>query len=261
MPYLGGKVGLAERIIAAFPEHEHYVEPFCGSLAVLLAKRYVRHETVNDLDGKLMTFWRVLRDRPADLERACALTPHSRAEFDATRDIPDDLDELELARRIWVAYTQGRAGVRTGSGWRHDQDPAPLTTSMPGRMVGYVGRIASCAERLQRVSLECRPALDLIDRYGRHEGVLLYVDPPYLASTRVTGMYAVEMGEEPEHRELAEALKACRAAVVVLWLPVAAVRRAVRRLGQRQVRDRYRARERMERSHRGPLVEPEDRQP
>ena len=28
------------------------------------------------------------------------------------------------------------------------------------------------------------PALDVIERYGRAPGVLLYVDPPYLSSTR-----------------------------------------------------------------------------
>lgn len=78
--YYGGKTQLAERIVATLPPHKHYVEPFAGSLAVLLAKPPTTMETVNDLDGDLMTFWRVLRDRPADLIRACALTPHSRGE-------------------------------------------------------------------------------------------------------------------------------------------------------------------------------------
>jgi hypothetical protein len=50
------------------PEHTHYVEPFAGSLAVLLAKPRSKMETVNDLDQDLMTFWRVLRDRPDELE-------------------------------------------------------------------------------------------------------------------------------------------------------------------------------------------------
>ena len=56
-------------------------------------------ETVNDLDGDLMNFWRVLRDRPAELERACALTPHSRAEYLACYE--PATDDLERARRIW----------------------------------------------------------------------------------------------------------------------------------------------------------------
>ena len=56
-------------IAALLPAHRHYVEPYCGSLSVLLAKPPSNHETVNDLDCRLITFWRVLRDRPDDLAR------------------------------------------------------------------------------------------------------------------------------------------------------------------------------------------------
>ncbi|MCA1670926.1 MAG: hypothetical protein LC799_01530, partial [Actinobacteria bacterium] len=48
--YLGSKVTLAAAIACLLPPHEHYVEPYGGSLAVLLAKRPSRMETVNDLD-------------------------------------------------------------------------------------------------------------------------------------------------------------------------------------------------------------------
>ena len=77
MPYYGGKQRIADRIVATFPDHLHYVEPFAGGLSVLLAKEQSKLETVNDLDRHLVTFWRVLRDRPEDLMRVCTLTPHS----------------------------------------------------------------------------------------------------------------------------------------------------------------------------------------
>lgn len=217
IPYFGSKQLAAERIISAFPAHQHYVEPFGGSLSVLLAKPPVAVETVNDLDGKLMTFWRVLRDRPDDLARVCALTPHSRAEFAASGDLTDDLDDLEVARRVWVHLAQGRAGIRTATGWRFNIDPtAPQITSY---LRGYLARIAPAAQRLRSVSLECRPAVDVVADYGRREDVLLYVDPPYLASTRRPGAYAVEMGSDDEHRELAETLRACAASVVLSGYP------------------------------------------
>lgn len=212
--YYGGKTVLADRIVAALPAHEHYVEPFAGSLAVLLAKPRSRMETVNDLDGDLMLFWRTLRDRPAELIRACALTPHSRAEYLEAYDRPDELDDLERARRIWSVLAQGRTGTLRNTGWRFHIDPAGSSISMGSYMASYVHRMAAVAERLAGVSLEARPALELIEAYGSHPDVLLYVDPPYLGSTRARN-YRNEMGTEAEHRELAAALEACRATVVL----------------------------------------------
>ncbi len=214
MTYLGGKMRLADRLIALMPPHQHYVEPYAGSLAVLLAKPPAAHETVNDLDGDLVTFWRVLRDRPDDLARTCALTPHSRAEQAASYREDDDPDDIERARRVWVQLTQGRAAIRTRTGWRHYGDPADSTMSMPGYLAGYVARIHPAAARLARVSLECRPALDVIGSYGTHRNVLLYVDPPYLGETRSPGSYRHEMTDQ-DHRELAAALREARAAVVL----------------------------------------------
>jgi DNA adenine methylase len=214
--YFGGKTLLAPRIAALLPPHGHYVEPYAGGLSVLLAKRPSAMETVNDLDGAVVTFWRVLRDRPAELARVCALTPHSRAEYDASVAEMEPPDELETARRVWARLTQGRTGRLVRTGWRHYVHPAGSNASMPGYLRGYVDRLAPAAERLAGVSLECRPALDLIERYGQSPEVLLYVDPPYLGLTRANdNAYRCEMRTEGEHRELAAALRACSAAVVL----------------------------------------------
>jgi DNA adenine methylase len=214
VPYFGSKQRIAPWIASLLPEHGHYVEPFCGGLSVLLAKKPSPMETVNDLDGELMTFWRVLRDRSADLIRACALTPHSRAEHDAAYD-STPADDLETARRVWVRLVQGRGGTLRRTGWRHYVDPSASGTSMPGQFDGYVDRLAAAAERLHAVSLESLPALTLIGKYGAQRDVLLYVDPPYLGSTRAFANYRHEMRGEEQHRELAAALADCRATVVL----------------------------------------------
>src|SRR5207253_2855367 len=143
-------------IVELLPAHEHYVEPFAGSLAVLLKKPRSAMETVNDLDGDLMNFWQVLRDRPEDLARVCSLTPHSRAEHQAAYDL-DGLDDLERARRVWVCLSQGRNGTLRRTGWRFYEKPRG-GMSMPGYLGSYVDRIAPCAERLAGVSLEGRYA-------------------------------------------------------------------------------------------------------
>lgn len=219
--YFGGKLSLAGRIAALLPDHEHYVEPFAGSLAVLLAKQPSHMETVNDLDGSLMNFWRVLRERPGELERICALTPHSRAEHAAAREPAED--DLERARRVWVLLTQGRGGhTWRRTGWRYYQNPRGSDASMPDYLDAYVGRIAAAAERLRGVSLECRPAVEVIEAYGRHPGCLIYADPPYLRSTRTWtngNAYSAEMYTEAEHRELAAALNSARGGVVLSGYP------------------------------------------
>ena len=212
-PYFGGKTSQAARITPLLPAHDHYVEPFAGSLAVLLAKPRSKMETVNDLDGDLMTFWRVLRDQPEDLARACALTPHSRAEHDAAY-LLDAADDLERARRVWVVLTQGRAGTMRRTGWRFYRDPAGSTYSMPAYLNAYADRMELAAERIAGVSLECRDALAVVTEYGSHPDVLLYCDPPYLGSTRATN-YRHEMEGAGEHEALLSALFGCKASVVL----------------------------------------------
>lgn len=210
--YYGGKTMIANRIVDVLPPHDHYVEPFAGSLAVLLAKPASRYETANDLNGDLVTFWRVLRDRPDELIRACAMTPHARAEL--TSSYAPAVDDLEQARRVWVRLSQGRTSRMTPTGWCQVVKPG-VKASLPTYLAGYVGRMQAVADRLSNVSLECRPALELVEQFGAHDGVLIYADPPYLASTRNGTNYAHEMAGEEDHRALADALCRCRATVVL----------------------------------------------
>lgn len=215
--YYGSKVRVAARIVDLLPEHDAYVEPFCGSLAVLMAKRPGgRLEVVNDLDQDLMTFWRVLREQPAELELVCSLTPHSRAEYAACWPITEPVEDIERARRVWVKLAMGRGGFLRTTGWRFHEQAHGRTSSMPRTLMGYTSRFASAAERLRHVSLECLPAVDVIERYGRHSTNLLYVDPPYLGSERSHGNhYRHEMRTEADHRELAHALASAKSAVVL----------------------------------------------
>lgn len=217
--YYGGKQRVAERIVALMPAHSSYVEPYCGGLAVLMAKQPSKLETVNDLDGHLMNLWRVIRDDADEFARVCALTPHSRAEYLSCREITADLSPMERARRTWVRFVMGRSGGTGHKGWRFYSDPDGTNTAMPGYLRGYVSRIHPAMERLQNVSLECRPGLEVIRDYGRSRNALLYVDPPYLGATRNSMGYRHEMPAEDDHRQLADALHAARAAVLLSGYP------------------------------------------
>lgn len=212
--YYGGKTKLADQIADVLPEHTHYVEPFAGSLAVLLAKPRSKMETVNDLDGDLMNFWRVLRDQPQDLARVMDLTPHSRAEQTIAYGLTD-CDDLERARRVWVLLSQGRGSTLRKTGWRFYRDPAGSSCSMPDYLSAYTERVPPVATRIHGVSLECRDALEVVREYGKHPNVLLYCDPPYLATSRNSTNYRHEMATADQHAELADALRSVKASVVL----------------------------------------------
>src|SRR5215831_10305059 len=91
----GGKTYLARRIVGLMPPHVHYVEPYAGGLAVLLAKQPDGvSEVVNDLDGGLTNFWRVLQDTE-DFQRFVRIVqavPFSEAEWNAAAECLDDPD-------------------------------------------------------------------------------------------------------------------------------------------------------------------------
>ena len=64
-PWFGGKSRAAELVWRHFGDVGNYVEPFAGSLAVLLARPHApRIETVNDADAYLANFWRALQADP-----------------------------------------------------------------------------------------------------------------------------------------------------------------------------------------------------
>lgn len=198
-PYFGGKMRLAEQIVSNFPAHDRYVEPFAGSLAVLFAKTPAAFEVVNDIDSRLMRFWRVLRDRGDELERACALTPHSREEYILAKKGPVPDDEIEDARQLWLLYSQSISGAYEGAGWRA---PGPTRKSPGQHFSRFHERFAGLQERLQHVTLENTDALRLIERFIDDEKCLLYVDPPYLDETRSGGEYLHDMSSPAEHEAL-----------------------------------------------------------
>lgn len=219
--YYGGKIGLAERILAMLPGHRVYMEPFFGSGAVLFAKRPSTHEIVNDLDDAVVAFFTCLRDCPEDLERVCRLTPYARTEYERA-DLSEDLTDLERARRFWARVNQSfakTAGRRTG--W---SVTTARTQSTANSVQGRLDRFKACAERLSRVVIEHCDAAGLVERLATPD-TAIYADPPYLGQTRnqragtEASDYRHDMSSEDEHRRLAEVLRETPAAVVLSGYP------------------------------------------
>lgn len=215
--YPGAKWRLSDWIVSHFPPHEVYCEPFCGSAAVLLAKSPATVETINDLDRRVVTLFRMIRDHPAELTAAVSMTPYSRVEYEGSWDESSD-DPIEEARRflvrVWMAHG-GKFGDHVG--WRHSMSNR-AKVDMPSQWRGLPARLWAVVERLRDVHIECRPALEVIATVN-DERCLLYCDPPYLRETLNThDLYEHDMSDD-DHDALLTALLAHPGPVVLSGYP------------------------------------------
>ncbi|MCB0206289.1 MAG: DNA adenine methylase [Anaerolineae bacterium] len=212
--WYGGKFSHLEWLLPLLPDCHHYCEPFAGSGAVLLNRRPAPVETYNDIDGDVVNFFRVLRDRTEELEKAIALTPFSREEFYfAIHGDTQGISDVERARRFYIRARQARTGLAqtaTLGRWANCKDTSRAGMSgVVSRWLGGVAGLDEIAARLLRVQIENRPAVNVIRLYDGPR-TLFYCDPPYLHSTRGDAKaYGFEMSEE-EHRELATVLNQCQ---------------------------------------------------
>ena len=220
--WYGGKFSHLDWLLPLLPACHHYCEPFAGSAAVLLNRPPSPVETYNDLDGEVVNFFRVLRTEKDRLIEAIGLTPFSREEFALACEMDPEQSPLERARRFYVRARQVRTGLaQTASIGRWANCKLTSRASMSGvisRWLGAVDDLPAIAERLLRVQIENRPALDVIRLYDSPK-TLTYCDPPYVHGTRGDdGAYGFEMTDD-QHRELADVLNAAQGMVAVSNYP------------------------------------------
>jgi DNA adenine methylase len=216
--WYGGKFSHVDWLLPLLPDAHHYCEPFAGSGAVLLNRAPSPVETYNDLDGEVVNFFRVLREQKDALIEAIGLTPFSREEFAIACILEPDLPPLERARRFYVRARQVRTGLaQTASVGRWANCKNTSRAGMSGvisRWLGAVEALPEIADRLLRVQIENRPAIDVIRLYDSPQ-TLFYCDPPYVHATRGdSSAYGYEMSDQ-QHEELATVLNSVEAMVAV----------------------------------------------
>lgn len=223
----GGKHYLASWIISHFPPHLHYVEPFFGGGAVLLARDHKRDwfidnewklkngekvpshlrgcsEVVNDINFHLTNFWNVLKRETGWYQEFCrqiAATPFSQWEYRAAEIMlkGGDGPGPVAAAAFFVRARQSMAG-------RMDCF-TPLTRNRTrGGGNAEANAWLNCIEGLPEVHERLKGVVILNDdackviRQQDGEKTLFYCDPPYLAETReTTGEYEHEMAIEDHH--------------------------------------------------------------
>src|SRR6516162_1041188 len=210
--YFGGKHRVAGGVWERLGDTTAYIEPFCGSASVLLARppcHERRHEVINDLDGFVVNFYRAVRAAPEEVARH-ADWPVSQLDYLARHAW------LQARRRDWAArlrdpewYDARAAGwwcwganLSIGNGWGRGY----LLNTRPhvGRRRGLrreadpVAYLRQLAERLRPVTILCtdwRRAVTacLTDELapGQGDTVGIFFDAPYRwASGRQARLYA-----------------------------------------------------------------------
>lgn len=207
---------MAKQICSLMPAHRSYLEPFFGSGAVLFNKPPSAIETVNDIDGDITNFFKVLREQPDRLAEAISLTPYSRDVFNDAHE-NRGTDNFDRAYRFAIRYKMGH-GFKTyqKTGFKIDVYARERSYCVSG-WNRLPKDIVAAAERLKGVQIENQPALDVIRKFN-HGNVLIYADPPYLLDTRGGKQYRYEMNEQ-DHLDMLAALLEHKGPVILSGYP------------------------------------------
>ena len=212
--YYGGKrgFGFGKWIAGLLPWEKQscYVEPFAGMAGVLLAREPVKREMLNDLNGLVVNWWRMVRDMPEEFGYLVEHTPLSRDEFRWALSVVDnpDLPDIRRALAFHILVSQSiHSGdsSRTAGSWQRGFKPSRVA-----RDPQSAEDFALLAERLRKVQLENTDALELLERTADCDYAVIYCAPPY--STANTTPYS--MGRVDFDR-LGELLQAQKGAVAI----------------------------------------------
>lgn len=185
--YYGGKQQMLNHILPKIPEHKLYVEPFFGGGAVFFAKTPSEAEIINDINHRLITFYRGLKYDFEALKEKVDETFHSRAqhkhsgvEYELGKEIISS--PLSMAWAVWV-QTNMSFGSQIGSGFGYDRG-GKCALKLYNKKNNFT---EAYQERMKRVTIESYDVLKVIKAYDSPT-TFFYLDPPYVSANQ--GHYA-----------------------------------------------------------------------
>jgi DNA adenine methylase len=229
--YIGGKNRIANQIIAIFPEHKTYIEVFAGGAQVLFHKQPSPVEIINDLDGDVVTFFRVCQLHYQELVRFLKYLLTSREWFDLLQaQDPKTLTDVQRAARFFYLQKNAYAGLvrKRKFGYSVEEPTRFNPESIPEL-------IEKTHQRLVHVQIEHLPYEDVLKRYDRPTS-LFYLDPPYFGRKLYNFNFS-----EPDFAQLAERLGKVKGKFVLSLNDVPEVRRIFRSFYIRQIELAYTA--------------------
>lgn len=209
-PYYGGKNSHLTWLLPLLPYDIRFVEPFGGSAAVLLNRERSPVEVYNDINGDVVNFFRILRERHEELRDLLYLTPYSKEAFHYSHEPTDD--PLERARRWFTHARQSYMG--TTRTWATGLQIRSGYSQMCNRWLGGIEKLEQVVTRFLNVHIENRSAEYVIKAYDDPETVM-YLDPPYMHEARQTKEgYEHEMSFK-DHKSLLRLIKSCESKIAI----------------------------------------------
>jgi DNA adenine methylase len=201
--YFGSKNKITLQLCGQLPPHTCWVEAFCGSAALTLAKRKAPIEVINDIDGEIVNVFNQLRNNYEELCRVISLTPYAKEELENSRLIDASDSELERARKFLIQAMMAVNGIfgKERGGFSYSQSYSRNgRDARVNRWYNLPERLAEAVERLRDVRVENKDAIQLIKMFLKRPATLIYLDPPYF--TDRTRGYAIDAYDEEFHINL-----------------------------------------------------------
>ena len=201
--HYGGKFYMANWIIENIPEHEVYIEPFCGAGSIFWNKPKSNIEVLNDLDEGIYIFFKVLRDNYNELYDLLVKTQYSRQlYYECHREWKNEKNEIKKAWMWYVTKKMAFNGIVNDipTGWKFS-----IVKYIPKSFNNAIEDLKHFSNRLKNVYIENNDFIKVLKSWDSKDS-FFYCDPPYIASTRVEkNAYFNEMSDQ-EHEELIDSL-------------------------------------------------------
>ena len=215
--YFGGKFTLADKLYQFFPKHIHFIDVFCGSMAVTLNKPYSQIDTANDISGDVVNFFHVLREFPDELIGQLLLTPISREEFNNSWGT-EGCSDIEKARRFYVRIRQSFCGMgaqRLNKGWHMVKTKSRTNLGETiSKWHSGIEKLYPVISKLTHIQIENKDFRDLISTLD-FAGAFFYCDPPYPKDVRGSfNDYKFEFSQQ-DHEELADILHSIKGKAMI----------------------------------------------
>lgn len=207
--YPGGKYFLLKELLELIPEHKVYVEVFGGSAKLLMNKMPSEVEVYNDIDIALFNLLYVMKDKKLFPEfiRQFENIEYSESVFNKSKKIVEyfstksDLDDNEkvmfaINKFINIKFSFNGNGIGFSE---YDNMPQYKNYKNIGR--NYLLKFICGHKRLENVILLNEDFRTVLNKYNDSD-TFIYLDPPYLFSTRSKNiLYNYEMSDK-DHEEL-----------------------------------------------------------